>query len=158
MYKRFIQALVYSVMGLCLLTTFASGMETTPSPDLVGSESESDWDKCKKGCAAAARARNEKITHDLYKGSNLREAKFYEKAAGRIGRAWFYCEKKCENAVLSGGFPEDIDQAQAEDYYLPDSLKEKTKPKFEAKPPSKTKFVPQPRPKVTIGSGTVHKG
>jgi hypothetical protein len=158
MYKRFIQTLIYSTMGLCLLTTFVRGMETTPSPDVAHSQSGSDIDKCKKGCTVAARTRNEKITHDLYKGPNPREAKFYEKAAGRIERAWFYCEKKCEETVLSGGFPEDMAQTQAEDYYLPDSLKEKTKPKFEAKAPFKPKFVPQPRAKVTIGSGQVHNG
>lgn len=157
MHKKFFQTLIYSVM-LYLLTTFADGMEPTPFPAVVPSKSESDLDKCKKECTIAARTRNEKITHDLYKGTNPREAKFYEKAAGRIGRAWFYCEKRCEDAALPGGFPEDTTTMQAEDYYIPDSLKKRSKPKFEANAPLQPKFVPQPKRKVTIGSVSANKG
>lgn len=161
MYRMFVHTLVYSVINLCLLTTLVGGMEPTPSSShniAHPEESESNLDKCKKECTTAARTRNEKITHDLYKGINPREAKFYEKAAGRIGRAWFYCEKKCENAILPGGFPEDTTVMQEENYYIPDFLKKKSKPKFEAQAASKSKFVPQPKLKVTIGSGPNNNG
>lgn len=141
MYKYFIQRLTFSAMSLCLLSTLVVGMEM-PEP----TKDENDAVKCQEECTAAARMRNEKITHDVYK--NPRQAKFYEKAAGNIGRAWFYCEQKCKQVDLSGGFPEDTKQQQPEDFYLPEILKKPSRPKVVAQrsPGNTVKFAPSTSP------------